>query len=82
MPKIKPQPNVFADELLDVVGQEFRFDHPKGLAEWIKNCADACIRDDIADELQVILIDLHEANPKRNSTFRVTDFGLSEGDRR
>jgi hypothetical protein len=41
MPKILPEPNEFADELLDVVGQEFRFDHPKGLAEWIKNSADA-----------------------------------------
>jgi hypothetical protein len=80
MPKIKPEPNVFADELLDVVGQEFRFDHPKG-AEWIKNCADAYIRGDIPDDMQAILIDLHEANPKRNSTFRVTDFvGMTHDD--
>jgi len=43
MPNIMPQPNEFADELLDVVGQEFKFDHAKGLAEWIKNCADAYI---------------------------------------
>jgi hypothetical protein len=74
MPKIKPQPNVFADELLDVVGQEFRFDHPKGLAEWLKNVYDAYLRAGVGDDLQAILIDLHEANPKRRSTFRVTDF--------
>lgn len=74
MPKIVPQPNEFADELLDVVGQEFKFDHAKGLAEWIKNCADAYICDEVPDDAQVILIDLYETNPKRNSTFRVTDF--------
>ncbi len=81
MPQIQPQPNVFDDALLDVVGQEFRFDHPKGLAEWIKNCADAYIRNGIPDDEQVILIDLHEAIPKRNSTFRVTDFvGMTHDD--
>lgn len=31
--------------------------------------------------MQVILIDLHETNPKRNSTFRVTDFvGMTHAD--
>lgn len=81
MPKILPEPNEFADELLDVVGQEFRFDHPKGLAEWIKNSADAYIRSGVPDDEQVILIDLHEAVPKRNSTFRVTDFvGMTHAD--
>jgi hypothetical protein len=74
MPKILPQPNEFADELLDVVGQEFKFDHAKGLAEWIKNCADAYICDEVPDDEQVMLIDLHETSPKRDSTFRVTDF--------
>jgi len=81
MPKIVPEPNEFADELLDVVGQEFRFDHAKGLAEWIKNSADAYIRCGVPDDEQVILIDLHEANPKRNSTFRVADFaGMTHAD--
>jgi len=74
MPKILPQPNEFADELLDVVGQEFKFDHAKGLAEWIKNCADAYNCDEVPDDEQVMLIDLYEANPKRDSTFSVTDF--------
>jgi hypothetical protein len=81
MPKILPEPNEFADELLDVVGQEFRFDHPKGLAEWIKNSADAYIRSGVPDHEQAMLIDLHEAVPKRNSTFRVTDFvGMAHAD--
>ena len=81
MPKINPQPNEFADELLDVVGQDFKFDHAKGQTEWLKNCADAYLRHGIPDGQQVILIDLEERNPKRNSEFRVTDFvGMSHSD--
>lgn len=81
MLKILPQPNEFTDELLDVVGQEFRFDHPKGLAEWVKNSDDAYLRTDVPDAERVILVDLHEASPKRNSTFRVTDFvGMTHSD--
>jgi hypothetical protein len=35
----------------------------------------------VPDDEQVILIDLHEAVPKRNSTFRVTDFvGMTHAD--
>ncbi len=39
--KIKEQPNVFDDHFLDIIGNEFKFDHVKGLAEWLKNSADA-----------------------------------------
>ena len=39
---IKPIPNEFDDHLLDVFGTEFKFDHAKGIAEWLKNAADAC----------------------------------------
>ena len=31
---IKPEKNEFADDFLDHVGNEFKFDHAKGLAEW------------------------------------------------
>ena len=51
------------------------FDHVKGLNEWWKNAADQYIRDDVADEEQVILVELLETKPKKNSTFKVTDFG-------
>ena len=40
-PKIIPQKNEFDDHILDVFGNAFKFDHAKGLAEWIKNSADA-----------------------------------------
>ncbi|HEY5287195.1 MAG TPA: ATP-binding protein [Solirubrobacteraceae bacterium] len=81
MAKIKPQPNEFDDHILDLFGQEFRFDHAKGLAEWLKNSADAYNRAGVDDDAMVILIELHERNPKKNSVFRVIDFvGMTHDD--
>lgn len=78
---IKPQPNEFADEFLDIVGQEFRFDHSKGLPEWMKNSADAYTREEVPDDEQVILVELVEHVPKRDSVFRVIDFvGMQHAD--
>ena len=34
---IKVQPFVIDEGVLEVIGNEFRFDHAKGLAEWLKN---------------------------------------------
>lgn len=73
--KIKPEPTVIADELLDTIGREWAYDHVKGQNEWWKNSADQYIRDEIPDEEQVILVELNEAKPKRNSVFKVIDFG-------
>jgi hypothetical protein len=81
VPKIKPQPNEYDDHILDLFGQEFRFDHAKGLAEWVKNSADAYNRADVEDDEMVILIELLERNPKRDSVFRVIDFvGMTHED--
>lgn len=81
MPKIKPQKNEYDDHILDLFGQEFRFDHAKGLAEWIKNSADAYNRAGVDDDEMVILVELHEREPKRNSIFRVIDFvGMTHDD--
>ena len=38
---IKVQPFVIDVAVLDLIGNEFRFDHAKGLAEWLKNSSDA-----------------------------------------
>jgi uncharacterized membrane protein YgcG len=79
--KIREVPHEFADEFLDHVGQEFRFDHAKGLAEWIKNSADAYTREELPDDEQIVLVDLQENRPKRDSVFRVIDFaGMSHAD--
>lgn len=78
---ITPEPNVITDDLLDTLGREWAFDHVKGLNEWCKNAADQYIRDDVPDEDQVVLIELRETKPKKNSTFRITDFGgMTHGD--
>lgn len=73
--KIKPEDNVITDDLLDTLGREWAFDHVKGQNELWKNAADQYIRDEIPDEDQVILVELLELKPKKNSVFRVIDFG-------
>ena len=73
--KIKPEDNVITDDLLDTLGREWAFDHVKGQNELWKNAADQYIRDEIPDEEQVVLVELLETKPKKNSTFRVIDFG-------
>jgi len=51
-----------AKSALDLIGRSFHFEHDKGLAEWLKNSADAYLRDGakegrkISDAEQVIII--------------------------
>ena len=52
--------NVIDDHLLDIIGNEFKFDHEKGLAEWIKNSVDAYIRTGISDSDQVIILKMSD----------------------
>lgn len=75
MAKIRPERNVIADELLDTIGREWEFDHVKGQNEWWKNGVDQYIRDEVDPEKQVLLVEMIERSPKRNSTFKVIDFG-------
>jgi hypothetical protein len=56
--KISEQANVIDDNLLNIFGNQFKFDHAKGLAEWIKNSVDAYNRDQRADEDQFIYVRL------------------------
>lgn len=43
---INVQPFVIDEAVLDLIGNEFKFDHAKGLAEWIKNSCDAYLREE------------------------------------
>jgi hypothetical protein len=53
--KIEEVANEFDDHFLDVVGNDFKFDHVKGMAEWLKNSVDAYRRKDFrADDHHVI----------------------------
>ncbi|GEM_PF-714006 len=44
---IKEVANEFDDNILDIFGAEFKFDHVKGMAEWLKNSVDAYRRNDV-----------------------------------
>lgn len=55
---IKVQPFVIDEAVLDLIGNEFRFDHAKGLAEWLKNSCDAYLREQTADDAQFIFVRL------------------------
>ena len=60
---IKETPNIFDDHFLDIIGNEFKFDHIKGQAEWLKNSVDAYRREGITQEEQYVV-------------FRFTDQGV------
>lgn len=81
-PKIIPQKNEFNDHFLDVVGNEFKFDHAKGLAEWIKNSADAySTTAKVKDDEQHIFLRFKSVMPKRQSVFECIDFvGMTKAD--
>lgn len=73
--RIMPQKNQFDDAFLDVVGSAFKFDHAKGLAEWMKNSADAySTTAKVKDTEQFILLRFKMTNPKRDSIFECIDF--------
>lgn len=80
--RIVPQKNEFDDHFLDVIGNEFKFDHAKGLAEWIKNSADAySTTARVPDHEQFILLRFKVATPKRDSVFQCVDFvGMTKKD--
>lgn len=64
--QILEEKNVIDDHLLDIIGNEFKFDHEKGLSEWLKNSVDAYIRTNTPDNKQYV-------------TFRFTDGKKGDG---
>lgn len=54
--------NVIDDHLLDIIGNEFKFSHEKGLPEWIKNSVDAYIRREppVPDDEQHIMLNFKD----------------------
>lgn len=72
--QIIEQPAVFDERILDRWGNEFRFDHVKGLAEWIKNSVDADIREDIADDEQLVFIRFIVERGKTPAQIQCIDF--------
>ena len=79
---IRPEKNEFDDNFLDVVGTTFKFDHAKGLAELIKNSADAyATTAGVKDAEQFVLLRFRQSQPKKNSVFECIDFvGMTKDD--
>jgi hypothetical protein len=70
---IKVQPFVIDEAVLDLIGKEFRFDHAKGLAEWLKNSSDAYLRERVPDAEQLMIVRLTE-DGKSLSRIECIDF--------
>ncbi|MDD5015674.1 MAG: hypothetical protein PHW73_11385 [Atribacterota bacterium] len=78
--KIVEEANVIDDHLLDIIGNEFQFDHEKGLAEWLKNSVDAYIRTGIHDSDQQIVIRMVDGD-KDDGLMEIVDFiGMGQTD--
>ncbi len=78
--KILEEKNVIDDHLLDIIGNEFKFDHAKGLAEWLKNSVDAYIRTDTPDSENHIIFRFTESKDS-NASIECIDFvGMTEND--
>jgi len=80
-PKIKKIEAVIdAKSALDMFGKSFRFDHVKGLAEWLKNSVDAYLRDGaeqkihIPDSEQVIVVRFRSKTKTDPIRFECIDF--------
>lgn len=78
---IQEEPNVIDDHLLDIIGNEFKFSHEKGLSEWLKNSADAYFRQDTPEADQYIVFRFTDAAGKKKATFECVDFvGMTKED--
>ncbi len=53
--EIMEEKNVIDDHLLNIIGNEFKFNHEKGLSEWLKNSADAYLRADKEDDESFVI---------------------------
>jgi hypothetical protein len=75
--------NVIDDHLLDIIGNEFKFSHEKGIPEWIKNSVDAYIRRDppVPDDQQHIVLHFTDGSKSEPPIFECVDFcGMTSDD--
>jgi hypothetical protein len=70
---IEETANVIDDHLLDIIGNEFKFDHVKGLAEWLKNSIDAYIHNNTPASEQYVVFRFDDENTKQ-PTIECIDF--------
>ena len=78
---IEAEKNVYDDHFLDIIGNAFKFDHPKGISEWLKNSVDAYIRSNIADSKQLIILKFTDAKKQVDAKLECIDFiGMTSTD--
>ncbi len=78
--KIHAEPNKIHDNLLDIIGRQFNFDHVKGLSEWLKNSVDAYIRAGVSDFEQFVYFRFVN-DTQGNSVMECIDFnGMESSD--
>lgn len=77
MTKIIPQKTKMdSDNVLDLIGRDFNFDHSKGIAEFIKNSDDAYIINQ--DKYRPIILIIDSTSPTNLTKISVLDFvGMS-----
>jgi len=76
--RIKVEPNLFHDNILEIWGNEFNFNHEKGLAEWLKNSVDAYRRAGEADKDQYIIFRFTDGTATESPVIECIDFGGME----
>jgi len=74
MQNIEVRKFVIDEAVLDLVGKQFKFDHAKGIAEWLKNSVDAYIRKNIQNDDQIIILRLFVNKNSRVERIEVVDF--------
>ena len=67
-----------AERVLDLWGQDFRFDHPKGIAEWIKNSMDAYTISDVPDAERHIILSFDDNLDGEQAITRVDFVGTTK----
>ncbi len=78
--KIKvEEPTIDINAALDLIGKEFRFNHAKGIAEWLKNSVDAYNINEVPDNNQIIVISFYISSNDYVKQIDVLDFvGMSK----
>lgn len=71
--KILPEKNVINDGFLDLIGREFAT-HEQGLAEWLKNAADASLAAGLTSGWETILLRFTDGQTRMPPVFECIDF--------
>lgn len=77
---IQEEQNKFHDNILEIWGREFKFDHEKGISELIKNSADAYIRKGTPDNKQYVVLRFTDEEGGRATIENIDFVGMTSLD--